>query len=91
MTEDQILAGIRQVFAERLRVAVPIRPEQHVQRDLHLDSIQVLALVVELENHFRVCFDPGDEDGVTTIGDVARLVARRLAEGATGERALDRD
>jgi acyl carrier protein len=81
MTEEQILAGIRQVFAERLRHPGAIRPEQHVQRDLHLDSLQLLALVVELENHFRVCFDAGDEEGVATIGDVARLVARRLSEG----------
>lgn len=86
MTEEQILAGIRDVLTHRLHVAAPIRPDQHILRDLHLDSIQQFALVVELENHFRVCFDPGDEEHVATVADVARLVARRLAaEGADAE------
>ncbi len=79
MTEDQILAGVRHVLADRLRVERPIHRDLHVLRDLHLDSIQQFALVVELENHFQVCFEPGDEEGIATVGDVTRLVARRLA------------
>ena len=47
-------------------------------RDLQLDSLAQLTLVVELENHFRVCFEPGDEEGVATIADVVRLVHQQV-------------
>jgi hypothetical protein len=55
-----------------------------VLHDLQLDSIQQLTLVVELENHFEVCFDPGDESGIETVHDVMDLVAARLEPGRGG-------
>lgn len=50
----------------------------HLFRDLELDSIQQLTFVVELENHFRICFDEGDDAGIETIGDVVDAVSERL-------------
>jgi len=47
---------------------------------LQLDSLKQLTLVVELENHFRVRFDSGDEEGLETVGDIVRLIGRRLSE-----------
>ena len=50
----------------------------HLFRDLELDSVQQLTLVVEVENHFKICFDEGDESGIESVGDVADAVTRRL-------------
>ena len=72
---DRILADVRRILRERLRVSAPVELDTDVQRDLQLDSVRLLALVVELENHFEVCFEPGDEQGVSTVGDLVDRIA----------------
>jgi acyl carrier protein len=47
----------------------------------HLDSLQVLQLVVAIEDHFRICFEPEDDDTAVTLRDVVAIVERRLAAG----------
>ena len=47
-----------------------------------LDSLQRLQLVVAIEDHFEICFEPEDDDAVHTLDDVARVVTKRLADGA---------
>ena len=80
MTHDEILAGVREVIRRHLQVSAPVTAETHLSSDLQLDSLKQLTLVVELENHFRVRFDSGDEEGLETVGDVVRLISRRLSE-----------
>ncbi len=45
----------------------------------HLDSVQRLTLVVGIEDHFQICFEPEDDEAAVTLGDVARLVSQRMA------------
>lgn len=79
MTSDsEILSGVREVLRDRLRLPAQVEPGTHLLRDLRLDSIQQLTLVVELENHFLVCFEPGDEADIHTVADVVALVRRRM-------------
>lgn len=80
MTEHQILEGVRDVIRDHLQMQSPVGNETHLFRDLELDSLKQLTLVVELENYFRVRLDAGDEEGLETIGDVVRLIDRRLSE-----------
>jgi len=83
MTEIEILEGVREVIRDELRWNVPmaqVERETSLVRDLQLDSLNQLTLVVELENRFRVRFDAGDEEGLETIGDLVRLIERRLSE-----------
>lgn len=81
MTTDRssILLDVKGVLKEHLRIE-DVDESTHLFRDLELDSIQQLTLVVELENHFKICFDEGDESGIQTIGDVVDAVAKRLGE-----------
>lgn len=76
-----ILADLRRILREQLRVSAPIELDTDVQRDLQLDSVRLLALVVELENHFEVCFEPGDEEGISTVGDLVHRLEAILAAG----------
>jgi acyl carrier protein len=78
MTERQILEGVQEVIREHLQGSAPVDEDTDLFRDLELDSLKQLTLVVELENHFRICFDAGEEQGLQTIGDVVRLIAHRL-------------
>jgi acyl carrier protein len=75
----QILEGVRSVFADELKME-GLTEETHLLRDLKLDSIQQLTLVVELENRFRVAFGQGDETGIESVGDVVDLLERRLSK-----------
>ena len=45
-----------------------------------LDSMQRLSLVVAIEDHFKICFEPEDEEEIETIGQVVELIHRKLAE-----------
>lgn len=72
-----VLRDVRQVLEEHLKIA-DVDEETHLFRDLELDSIQQLTFVVEIENHFKICFDEGDEAGIATIGDVVDAVSNRL-------------
>lgn len=77
---DGILDGIRHVASTRLDLDHEILPSTDLVADLELDSLQQLTLVVELENHFRICFEPEDEQGVATVRDLMNVIdARRKA------------
>jgi acyl carrier protein len=78
LPRSEILEGVRRVFAEELEIH-DLEEHTHLLRDLNLDSIQQLTLVVELENRFRVAFGEGDEVGIESVGDVVDLLERRLS------------
>ncbi len=79
MDRASVLRDVRQVLEEHLSL-VDVDEATHLFRDLELDSIQQLTFVVEIENHFKICFDEGDEAGIETIGDVVDAVSKRLGE-----------
>ena len=76
MTDEKIIDGIKSVFVEYLEIETDLEPSTHLTRDLQLDSLQGLTLVVELENHFQIAFNEGDENGVETISDLIELVRK---------------
>lgn len=79
MTREMILAEVTRILRDKIQVRSPIEWDSHLINDLELDSLNQLALVVELENHFQVSFEPGDEAGIQTVRDVVSLVARLRA------------
>ena len=78
MSDAEILAGIRAVARTHLRVQREIGLETAITQALALDSLRMLTLVAELENHFRVRFEDEDEVGLTTVADLVAAVRRRL-------------
>ncbi len=80
MSDEEILRGIAAVARAHLGVRGALSPDTHLLRDLSLDSLARLTLIAELENHFRVCFEEGDEQGVETVADLVQLVARKLGD-----------
>ena len=85
--EGEVYAEVRRIFGEELGRPGPIDPSLHLDRDLQLDSVERLTLVVGLEDRFRVALREEDAAQVHTLGDLVRLVAARRseaqAEGAT--------
>lgn len=47
-----------------------------------LDSVQRLTLVVALEDEFRICFEPEDEQEIRTLEQVVALVTAKVADAS---------
>jgi acyl carrier protein len=75
-----ILAGIAGVAREHLGWEGPVTPDMRLVEDLRLDSIRLLTLAAEVENHFEIRLDEADEAGIETVGDLVSLVDARLVE-----------
>lgn len=80
MTADEILAQVRELAAERLALSVDLHPESRLIEDLGLDSLRLQALAVEVENHYRICLDPEDEEAIVTVGDLVRTISGKLVQ-----------
>ena len=76
-----VLEGVRSVLRTHLAVVGPVEPETDLTEELQLDSLGQLTLIVELENHFRICIDGSDERAIETVGDVVGVVEKQLARG----------
>lgn len=47
-------------------------------QDGGLDSLKVMSLVLKIETRYDIELDADDSDELRTVGDLARLVARRI-------------
>lgn len=77
MTEAEAMQGIAAVAQAHLGHIEPLRAEDPLVEVLRLDSVRMLTLVAELENHFEVILEEGDEVGLVTVGDLVGLLQRR--------------
>lgn len=79
MSDDEIYSGIQAVARQHLGYRGTLRPDSRLVEELELDSLRLLTLVVELENHFRIRLEDGDEAGIETAADLVAIVRRRHA------------
>lgn len=73
-----ILAGIGEVACRHLGWEGPVTAGMRLVEDLKLDSIRLLTLAAEVENRFEILLDEEDEAGIETVGDLVRIVERKL-------------
>jgi acyl carrier protein len=76
LTDFDVLAGIAEVAHRHLGWQGRLAPEQRLVEDLELDSLKMLTLALEVENHFRVRLDP--EAGIETVGELVAAIRERL-------------
>jgi acyl carrier protein len=74
-----ILAGIGEVARGHLGWEGPVTSEMRLVEDLRLDSIRLLTLAAEVENHFEILLGEEDEAGIETVSDLVAIVERKLA------------
>jgi acyl carrier protein len=53
-----------------------VRPSDHIQNDLGLDSLGVMEFVSDVESYFGVSIPSDMFESIATIEDVARAVAK---------------
>lgn len=77
-------AAVTQEIVDLVRAesgVADLGPESGLQ-DAGLDSAHLLSLVFRIEARYDIDLDAQDGDDLTTIGDLAALVVRRIEERA---------
>ena len=78
MSEGEIFHSVSELVSKTMKRDVEISMTTDFRRDLQLDSLKLLELVVAIEDRFEVCLEPGDEAALVTVGDVVRYLASRV-------------
>jgi acyl carrier protein len=73
-----ILGEVRRLARERLALTAELDADSRLIEDLGLDSLQLQGLAVEVENHFRICLEPEDEEGIETVSDLVDAIQKKL-------------
>ena len=78
MNEPQILSVIGELARTQLGWSGSLELEMDLVEDLQLDSLKLLTLAVNIENHFQICLDPDDEAKIRTVQDLVSVIERKL-------------
>lgn len=78
MSDADLLDALRAVAREHLDFHGELGMDTVLVDALRLDSLRLLTLVVEVENHFRVVLEDDDAAGLVTVGDLVALLRKRL-------------
>ncbi|HEX4346157.1 MAG TPA: acyl carrier protein, partial [Vicinamibacterales bacterium] len=74
--ESETLAIVKRLS----RRPIEPKPESELMADLGFDSLQVLELVGELEDHFNIAVPLNSLTHVRTVAQIAAEVARLVSE-----------
>jgi acyl carrier protein len=80
MARAEIEQGIRDVAAIHLADVGSMAASDRLVQDLDLDSLELLTLSFEIENHFDIILEPDDETAIVTVADLADTIERLLHE-----------
>ena len=79
MGYDKILADTLSIVTSNLAEqnvdsAVSVTETSSFTSDLNLDSLQIMELIAEFEDHFDIVIPIDDLPQIDTVGDVAKLL-----------------
>ena len=87
MNRQQVLEEIEAIANRHLGRPGVLKPEMDLVEDLELDSLLLLTLAVEVENHFEICLEQDEEAGIRTVDDLVDIVLRKSAKRSEEEGA----
>ena len=80
-TYDETLKVTTEILKKHVDADRAIRPNDHIQNDLGLDSLGVMELVADIEDRFAVTIPNDVLSDIATVEDVAKaLVKLKAAE-----------
>jgi acyl carrier protein len=80
-SHDEVLARITSTLVELFELAPEaVQPGARLYEDLQIDSIDVVDLMEEVHRHTGRKATPEDFRAVRTVGDLAVVMRRMLAE-----------
>jgi acyl carrier protein len=75
-TYDETLAITTEILKKHVDAARTIRPNDHIQNDLGLDSLGVMELVADIEDRFAVTIPNDVLSDLATVEDVAKALVK---------------
>ncbi len=81
LQDEEILSDLKAIARKSLDWEGTLTPEMSLVDALELDSLRLLTLVVEVEDHFEICLEESDEIGLETIGDLMAAIRARSEDG----------
>ena len=80
MQLDEIYNGIQEVFDEVFMQKVLVKPELTAKDVDEWDSLQHVSLILSIEQKFKIRFRVGEVEGTKNVGDLAKLIEKRLGQ-----------
>ena len=80
-TYDETLQITTEILKKHVDAARTIRPNDHIQNDLGLDSLGVMELVADVEDRFRVNIPNEMLSSISTVEDIARALVNLQTSG----------
>jgi acyl carrier protein len=72
---DKVVEDIRQILVEQLGVEPDeVREEASFQEDLNADSLDLVELIMEMEDRFKLKIPDEDAEKISTVGDAVDYV-----------------
>lgn len=82
VTYDETLKVTTEILKKHVDGERAIRPNDHIQNDLGLDSLGVMELVADIEDRFAVTIPNDVLTDISTVEDVAKALVKLKTEGA---------
>jgi acyl carrier protein len=79
-TYDETLKVTTEILKKHVDADRTIRPNDHIQNDLGLDSLGVMELVADIEDRFSVTIPNDVLSDISTVDDVAKALVKLSAE-----------
>jgi acyl carrier protein len=79
-TYDETLRITTEILKKHVEGERTIRPNDHIQNDLGLDSLGVMELVADIEDRFAVTIPNDVLTDLSTVEDVAKALVKLKAE-----------
>jgi acyl carrier protein len=82
MNRKEILERLRGLIARSARDVVDRKEvfgENDTMLSIGIDSLAMLDFLYDVQQEFRIEFDPQDLAAVTTVGELAAFVEKRMA------------
>lgn len=73
---DAILKDVIKLLSQFLKQDIEITESQHLMRDLELDSVMVMELMMELEDYFDISIPLNSLPDVNTVADLAAEISK---------------
>jgi acyl carrier protein len=75
-TYDETLQITTEILRKHVDSAHVIRPNDHIQNDLGLDSLGVMEVVADVEDRFSVTIPNEILSSISTVEDIARALVK---------------
>jgi acyl carrier protein len=73
---DAVLGEVIQLLSKFIQQDIEVTESQHLMRDLELDSVMVMELMMELEDHFDISIPLNSLPDVNTVSDLANEISK---------------